>query len=138
MGRIYIDIEVTNTDDLALASREIITPDQVRHFRLENVLVDTGATTLCLPAEMIRRLGLTRFQEEEVAIATGTAKIRSFESVKLKIGERSTTVDVMELPEGAEPLLGAVPMQRLGIALDVAGEAIQFLKVSKGRGYLRI
>jgi predicted aspartyl protease len=83
-------------------------------------------------------LGLTRFQEEEVAIATGTAKVRSFESVKLKIGERSTMVDVMELPEGAEPLLGAVPKHRLGIALDLAGEAIQFLKVSKGRGYLRI
>jgi hypothetical protein len=44
----------------------------------------------------------------------------------------------MELPEGSEPLLGAVPMQLLGITLDLAKESLQFLKVGKGSGYLRI
>jgi clan AA aspartic protease len=138
MGHIYTDIEIINTDDLAYVAKQMITPDEVRHLKLNHVLVDTGATTLCLPADVIRQLGLTRYRTETVAIATGTTDVRTFQSVELHVGNRTTTVDVMELPEGSEPLLGAVPMQLLGITLDLAKESLQFLKVGKGSGYLRI
>jgi predicted aspartyl protease len=138
MGHIYTDIEIINTDDLTRVTDHSISPDQVRHLKLNHVLVDTGATTLCLPADIIRKLGLTRYRTETVAIATGTTDVRTFQSVELHVGDRTATVDVMELPEGSEPLLGAVPMQLLGITLDLAKESLQFLKVGKGSGYLRI
>ncbi|MGC9525998.1 MAG: hypothetical protein ACP5D7_10725 [Limnospira sp.] len=64
MGKITTPLTVTNRIDQANVTRGYITPEDVRSLTLENVLVDTGATTLCLPADAIARLGFVaiRFQ----------------------------------------------------------------------------
>jgi hypothetical protein len=49
IGRIITTLTITNRADQILATRGIITADEVRSITLNNVLVDTGATTLCLP-----------------------------------------------------------------------------------------
>jgi predicted aspartyl protease len=61
MGIITITITVTNLVDEILAERGFIPNEQVRSITLDNLLVDTGATRLCLPADIINRLGLPQY-----------------------------------------------------------------------------
>ncbi|MFM8308199.1 MAG: aspartyl protease, partial [Microcystis aeruginosa] len=66
MGKIYTSITVINRADQILAAAAVISPDQIRSLTLENVLIDTGATTVCLVSEVISRLGLQLLKEVDV------------------------------------------------------------------------
>jgi hypothetical protein len=69
MGKVTTTIIITNRIDQILAERGFITADQIRSINLENVLVDTGATRLCLPEDIINQLGLVLQGEVDVKIA---------------------------------------------------------------------
>ncbi len=71
MGRIITTLVVTNRLDQGLAERGLMPVEDVRTITLKNVLVDTGVTTLCLPANVIAQLGLALLKEVDVATATG-------------------------------------------------------------------
>ncbi|MEH2386152.1 MAG: hypothetical protein V7K14_10315 [Nostoc sp.] len=58
MGQVIVTLTVTNRIDQVLAQRGFISSGEVRSYTLDNVLVDTGATLLCLPASIISQLGL--------------------------------------------------------------------------------
>jgi predicted aspartyl protease len=53
MGKVTTTLSVTNWVDEVLAERGFIPNDRVRSLTLENVLIDTGASRLCLPKEVI-------------------------------------------------------------------------------------
>jgi hypothetical protein len=63
MGKVLTSLIVINRIDQALAEDGRLPLDQVRSTTLDNVLVDTGATTLCLPADVIAQLGLKMLME---------------------------------------------------------------------------
>ncbi|MEM6840262.1 MAG: aspartyl protease, partial [Cyanobacteria bacterium P01_C01_bin.120] len=63
MGRVLTKLTVINRIDQANAKRGLISEKQIRSLELQEVLVDTGATTLCLPAETIAQLGLELLRE---------------------------------------------------------------------------
>ena len=71
VGKILTSLTIINRADQWAVSRGVITQDQVRSVNLENVLVDTGATTLCLPSHIISQLGLELLKEVEVSTASG-------------------------------------------------------------------
>ncbi len=54
MGKVFTTLTIINRADQILAEAGVKTADQVRSLTLENVLVDTGATTLCLPQRRSR------------------------------------------------------------------------------------
>ena len=85
MGRILTSLAITNRIDQALAKRDLISDDQVRSVTLDNVLVDTGATTLCLPSETIAQLGLEILKEVDVETATGIGKCRIFRDATISL-----------------------------------------------------
>ena len=49
MGRVMVNLKLTNDTDREMAARGIITADQVRTVEIE-ALVDTGATMMAIPA----------------------------------------------------------------------------------------
>lgn len=57
-GQVVTTITVTNRIDLVMAERGFIAAEEVRSVTLDNVVVDTGATLLSLPAPIISQLGL--------------------------------------------------------------------------------
>ena len=138
MGRIITTLIITNRGDQVLAERGLMPREDVRTITLVNVLVDTGATTLCLPANVIARLGLTLLKEVDVATATGFSKARIFEDAKITLGEREGTFECLELPGGTEPLLGVIPLEALGIELDLQNQKLIVLPISPNASYLRI
>jgi predicted aspartyl protease len=57
MGKVMTTLKLTNVLDTGRLDDGLLRPDQVRSLELE-ALVDTGATTLVIPADAARALGL--------------------------------------------------------------------------------
>ena len=75
-------------------------------------LVDTGASELCQPAEAVESLNIQEIQRVNVQIA-GVSK-HSYHIVgivEIEVLGRSTTIEAIELPEGAPDLQGAFPLE---------------------------
>jgi predicted aspartyl protease len=76
--------------------------------------MDTGASMLCLPSNMIQSLGLRLAGEVDTRTATGSGKARLFQGILLEVEGREGTFDCLELPNGVDPLLGVIPQEQLG------------------------
>lgn len=138
MGKVLTTIKVANRADEILADAEVIAADQVRSETVENVLVDTGATTLCLPADIIRKLGLKIQKEVDVMTAMGIGKARIYRDVGLSICGREGTFECLELPEGQNALLGVIPLEALGIEIDLKNQTLKVLPTESSDTYLTI
>ncbi len=135
MGRITTQLIIANRLDQVLAVGGFISPDAVRSVTLDDVLVDTGATTLCLPADVIARLGLTMKEEVTVATATTIETARLFEDARIALLDREITVECLEVPEGRPPLLGVIPLEALGVELDLQDQKMRFLPKRGAKTY---
>ncbi|CCI15355.1 conserved hypothetical protein [Microcystis aeruginosa PCC 9807] len=138
MGKIYTSITVINRADQILAAAAVISPDQIRSLTLENVLVDTGATTVCLVPEVISRLGLQLLKEVDVATAKGIGKARIFRDATLIIAGREGTFECLELPGGQNNLLGVIPLEALGLEPDLRSQKLRVLPTESNETYLTI
>jgi len=82
-------------------------------------LIDSGATYSLLPEPVWRAIGLAPKREVEFVLADGTTVRRSVSEchVSLSQGEGHTPV-VLGQPGDAEPLLGVVTLEILGLVFD--------------------
>ncbi|MBE9004873.1 aspartyl protease family protein [Fortiea sp. LEGE XX443] len=119
MGIVTTTIIVSNLVDEILAERGFIQHEQVRSITLNNVLVDTGATRLCLPRDIIAQLGLPFANQIDVKTAAGICTTRLFKRVSLTVAGRHGEFTCTELPGGEDPLLGLIPLEELGLQPDV-------------------
>lgn len=138
MGKVLTTLKITNRADEILAARAVISPDQVRSITLKNVLVDTGATTLCLPSDVITKLGLELLREVNVASNTGLAKAKIFQDAKISVCDRTGTFECLELPGGSEALIGVIPLEALGLEPDLRNQTLKVLPDQSADTYLTI
>ncbi|MGD1930255.1 MAG: retroviral-like aspartic protease family protein [Leptolyngbyaceae cyanobacterium] len=138
MGRVLAQVVVINRIDQAKAEDGLLSTDQVRAVELEDVLVDTGATTLCLPAETIVKLGLKLLREVQISTANGIGTARIFQDAKISLCGREGTFECLELPGGQNPLLGVIPMEALGLEPDRQNQRLRVLPISSTETYLTI
>lgn len=138
MGKITTTLTIVNRIDQANATRGYIPPEQVRSLTLNNVLVDTGATTLCLPADAIAQLGLELLREVDVMTANGIGKARIFRDASIILLGREGTFECLELPGGGDALLGVIPLEALGIELDLKNQRLKVLPETSADTYLTI
>ena len=127
MGKVVVTIEISNNRDILKAEEKIIAENEIRKVILENVLVDTGATTLCLPKNQIEELGLSVSREVVVSTATGEYVTNIYNNAMLTIKGRNAIVEVIELHDNAAPLLGVIPMEILGLEVDVIKHELRLL-----------
>ncbi len=138
MGKVTTTLAIQNLIDQADAERGMIPVEQIRSVILENVLVDTGATTLCLPKDVIARLGLRILKQVVVETATGISEARIFQDAKISLCGREGTFECLELPEEKTPLLGVIPMEALGIEVDLKHQSLKVLPDGPTETYLTI
>lgn len=74
MGHVRVTIMVANQIDQALVERGLMDAGDVRAVTLDDVMVDTGATLLTLPIDIIEGLGLAVRREVIVRTAAGHAR----------------------------------------------------------------
>lgn len=108
MGIFQVPIKLRNWQNVFL-------PKNKRGVDLEcDALVDSRAAELALPAEMIDKLRLKETGSVRVRTADGRGhKFRVFGMVDIEVQGRNCQVRAIELPRGAKPLLGAVPLEEM-------------------------
>lgn len=112
-------MELANQDDLVLVRADIMNPEDVRRLTVENALVDTGATGLCLPGPLIEQLGLTPLRKIQAETANGIVTRTIYSEVEYTVLERSDTIRVTDLPEGMPVLLGHMILEALDLCVDM-------------------
>ncbi|MEG4229127.1 aspartyl protease [Microcoleus sp. N9_B2] len=137
MGQVITTITITNRIDRVMAERGFITAEEVRSVILDNVVVDTGATLLSLPARIISQLGLIQVGERDVETSAGIKKGRIFADAQIIVEGREGRFDCLELPEGVSAvLLGVIPMEELGLEPDLKNRRLRVLPMNNQQTYL--
>jgi len=118
IGRVVVEAVIENLRDLWDAESGRLAERDVRRVALADALVDTGATTLSLPTRFIEKLGLKKRSEKRVSNSAGDAIASLYDAVRLTVGDRQCTVDVLEVPDYVPVLIGQVPMELLDLVVD--------------------
>ena len=114
MGKITQVFKVTNSFDIEAYKNGYISKDKIRSMDIE-FLIDTGASMLCLPIDIIKKLGLSEIDSKNVVTAMGKVKRKVYSEVRVQIWDRISSFPVMELPEGTPPLFGYIPIEALDL-----------------------
>ncbi|WP_249093872.1 retroviral-like aspartic protease family protein [Argonema galeatum] len=138
MGKVFTTLTIINRADQILATRGVISLEEIRSVTLKNVLVDTGATTLCLPPEIIAQLGLELLKEVDVSTAVGISKAKIFRDATISMCGREGTFECLELPGGRDALLGVIPLEALGLEPDLQKQTLRVLPSESVDTYLTI
>jgi len=118
VGRVLTEAKIENLKDLWAVEQGLRTADQARSMTVTDALVDTGATLLSLPTALIHRLGLSKVTSKQVRSSMGVSEASLYEAVRLTIGGRSCTMDVMEVPDEVPVLIGQLPLEHLDFVVD--------------------
>ncbi|EKQ68428.1 hypothetical protein OsccyDRAFT_2962 [Leptolyngbyaceae cyanobacterium JSC-12] len=76
-------LHLLNCTDQIRAENEAISLDQIRSITLNNILVNTRATALCLPPDAVSQVGLKLLRELNGVTAMGIGKARIFRDASL-------------------------------------------------------
>ena len=118
MGLVKAEIEIVNTDDIALCHGGYLAEDAIRRMNV-TALVDTGAYMLVINENIRTQLGLKTVDKREAVLADGTVKELDIAGpVDVRFENRTTTVRAMVLPGELEVLLGAIPLEDMDVVVD--------------------
>ncbi len=112
-------LKLANQDDLVAVRLGVMSPADVRRLTVENALVDTGATGLCLPTPLIKQLGLTPLRKIQAETANGIVTRTIYSEVEYTVLERSDSIRVTDLPDGMLVLLGHMILEALDLCVDM-------------------
>ncbi len=113
------EIKLINLQDLQAVELGVRKPEDVRQLTVSDALVDTGATRLCLPTPLIERLGLTPVGKRPARTAAGIVERTVYSEVEYTLLDRSSTIRVTDLPEGAPVLIGHMVLEELDLCVDM-------------------
>lgn len=118
MGRVAVRAKIWNFEDELRAIRGEIAREAVRSIEVEG-LVDTGATILVLPEELVERLGLLIDREVTVTHANNSrARKKVARGAVVEILGRIAMVDCIVEEPGARVLIGQVPLEVMDLVVD--------------------
>ena len=112
-------IELVNQNDLVAVQLGVMNPEEVRRLTVPDALVDTGATGLCLPIPLIENLGLTPIKTVRARTATGIIDRLLYSAVEFTILERTSLMQITDLPEGSPVLVGHMVLEHLDLCVDI-------------------
>ena len=117
MGLVYADIELINSDDLALSRRHIIGMDEVKRMHI-NMLVDSGAYMMAINENIQEQLQLP-FKEKRRSIMAdgGVAEHDVVGPIEIKFKNRTAVCNALVLEGNNEPLMGAIPMEEMDVLI---------------------
>ncbi|MEN9522025.1 MAG: hypothetical protein RL065_402 [Bacteroidota bacterium] len=117
MGLTYATIEIANRYDQYRFEDGLISKGEIRRWSGE-MLVDTGAIRMAINEEIKKQLGLKDGFKTPVTLADGSSKIIELVGdLEVRFGNRSCYTDAFVLPGNTEPLLGAIPIEGMDLAV---------------------
>lgn len=116
--RFSVQFEFANQVDVILADQGLLEPDKVRKAIISGV-VDSGATRLVLPEDVVKQLGLSRTGRAKVRYANNRVAERNTVGgahVQL-LGREGVFTAVVE-PRRRTALIGAIVLEDLDFVVD--------------------
>lgn len=111
-------IKLTNSQDEKDVRRGLLTADEVRTLEIE-ALVDTGATMLMLPEDVVAGLGLLPDGFRKVRYADGRVReVPWVSGIRISILGRETVLNALVEEVGTTPLIGQIPLEELDLLVD--------------------
>ena len=125
MGRVAVEVELTNAEDLVLAKNGQLAPDRVRRLRMAG-MVDTGASYLVLPAQAAEQLGLPTAGKAKVRYADQRTSSRTVvENVRVDLLGRHGNFKAILEPKRADVLIGAIVLEDMDLLVDCRTQTLQ-------------
>jgi clan AA aspartic protease len=82
-------------------------------------VIDSGATMLVLPKDIVSELGLEKIEEVKVKYATGHVEMKEiYGVVRLELKGRVGNFDILAENEGSQPLIGQIVLERLDLVIE--------------------
>jgi len=124
MGRFRVELELANYEDMILAKAGHLDPKQVRRLQIPGV-VDSGATSLVLPENTAKELGLPRGGSFKVRYADQRqAKRDKVKDVWLRLLGRDGVFTAMVEPKRRDALIGAIVLEELDLVVDCRSQKL--------------
>jgi clan AA aspartic protease len=118
MGKVMQHIKLRNSNDVARANEDGGQPTAIRTAEVE-ALVDTGATMLVLPADVVARLGVPIQGTRRVRYANGEVAERSWVgNIEIEILGRKAVCSALVEKAGTTALIGQIPLEELDFLVD--------------------
>jgi len=115
MGVIYADIELINSADLTMASKNLIGTEEVKRMRL-SMLVDTGAYMMAINETIQSQLELRFIEKRKVQLASGqVVEYDVVGPIDVRFANRRAVCSAFVLPGDSESLLGAIAMEEMDV-----------------------
>ena len=112
MGRVIEKVKLINVFD---PERSVVV----------DALVDTGATMISLPQNIVEELGLRKMREASVRYGNNKREVKPvYGVVTAEIKGRAGNFDVVAEPEGSQPLIGQVVLPILDLLVDTSAECV--------------
>ena len=126
MGLVYADIELFNFADESLCEDGFLPIEKIRQMTI-SAMADSGAIRLSINETIRQQLGLRVRQQLDISLADGTKrKLDVAGPVRLKFKDRDCITDAFVLPANEEPLIGAVPMELMDLAIIPAENKLDY------------
>jgi clan AA aspartic protease len=117
MGMVYAEIELINSDDLALAKRHFIGEDEVKRISV-NMLVDSGAYMMAINESIKEQLNLKEKGKRKAQLADSSiVEYPVVGPIEIRFKNRDTVCNALVLPGDSEPLLGVIPMEEMDVLI---------------------
>src|ERR1022692_280381 len=108
MGLVYAEIELTNGDDVALASRHVIGEEEIKQMRI-TMLVDSGAYMMAINESIQEILQFRSKGKRTVRMADESlVEYEVVGPIEVRFKNRTATCNAFVLPGNSEPLLGVI------------------------------
>jgi len=105
-------IRLTNDYDATMNAAEVRTEEI-------EALVDTGATMMMLPADVVARLGVPVKDHRKVRYADGRVEeVPLVTGIRIDVRGRNAVVSALVGAAGSTPLLGQIPLEEMDFVVD--------------------
>lgn len=117
MGLVYADITLINSEDIALAKRNIIGEEEIRQMTIK-MMVDSGAYMMAINETIQAQLELPFIEKRKAILADGrVVEYDVVGPIKVRFANRTAICSAMVLNGDSEPLLGAIPMEEMDVLI---------------------
>lgn len=113
MGLTHVAVKVCNRD-----SKETFSA---------NFLVDTGSTDSLVPARELKRIGIEPTGKKLYEVATGERQEFDIAYAEITFLDETLTSRVIFGPDDAEPILGVIALESMGIVVDPVNQTLKKL-----------
>lgn len=124
MGRVMVEVKVTNHRDMLFAEAGTLPSEKVRRLQITGV-VDSGANWLVLPETVATQLGLPAGGVCTVRYADGRSAERPLvEEVNVEVLGRHGVFRAIVEPDRTTALLGAIVLEDMDLLVDCVKQAL--------------